>query len=482
MSWFKKKIGGTLHQLDPLEEHQRLHLRSNRNGLFGILLVVLVVCISGVNTACPNGYQDLRGYCFYFGEKQSTWFAALRHCLKVKGMLVSVDSADKMLAISEYLNQKKLLEDAYWISASDLENQGTWLWYGTGNTVNFTHWCLGQPDNFVGEHCGHIHYATQNTFCWNDMPCNWNSRAGKDISNRYLISYICEAPMEATFTGGLIKRRFPVKTNHTYGAKFDVDNDGTLWEKKSIKKHKPRRKHKKKNKRKHNKKPSDQDQDRKVEDVFTELPEIVEDVTDGFKKLIFDDGKDGFDEEVTDGYEQLIFDDGKDEFVEEVTDEFKKLIVDDEMLEKPKKIVHKEKKVKCECENSSDNTKVEDEIIKPSHHKRKFKDKVEKPTADDRKVKKISRHRKKVRDNRIKPSRHRKKVKIVRIVDPSHHNRKVKDKFSMPALQSRRFKMVKVRKPTTRDREVEGTIEKPPFDGWDRIRKPSNDRKVKDRS
>jgi hypothetical protein len=53
--------------------------------------------------------------------------------------------------------------------------EGTWKWGRTGEQVEFTALCKGQPDNGVNknEHCLHLYGdpAANCDFKWNDCPC-----------------------------------------------------------------------------------------------------------------------------------------------------------------------------------------------------------------------------------------------------------------------------------------------------------------------
>ena len=48
--------------------------------------------------------------------------------------------------------------------------EGVWIWVRTGKQVEFTAWCLGQPDNSLGENCLHLWYDTCE-LKWNDNDC-----------------------------------------------------------------------------------------------------------------------------------------------------------------------------------------------------------------------------------------------------------------------------------------------------------------------
>ena len=74
-----------------------------------------------------------------------------------------------------YINQQRhfnvLLLEAYpiWIGATDEAIEGQWVWYSTGDAINFNNWNPPNPDNAHGnEDCAIMHVSGK----WNDLTCD----------------------------------------------------------------------------------------------------------------------------------------------------------------------------------------------------------------------------------------------------------------------------------------------------------------------
>ena len=67
---------------------------------------------------------------------------------------------------------------AYWIEATDVAKEGTFIWTSDNSTVGFGNWYPGEPNNYNNEDCVNI---CRNEH-WNDADCN----------RKY--SYICQTP------------------------------------------------------------------------------------------------------------------------------------------------------------------------------------------------------------------------------------------------------------------------------------------------
>lgn len=56
-----------------------------------------------------------------------------------------------------------------WISATDLGEEGKFVWLSTGVPVTYSNFMKNQPDNYQNmEHCVEINEKGE----WNDKPCN----------------------------------------------------------------------------------------------------------------------------------------------------------------------------------------------------------------------------------------------------------------------------------------------------------------------
>ena len=91
-----------------------------------------------------------------------------------------------VMTLSWYCQVRILLSERFWLGASELINDGTWVWNSTGHTTaSFSDWCIpdAQPNNVGGEDCLGLRRCPQpggTEFAWFDETCNDQQ------------SYICE--------------------------------------------------------------------------------------------------------------------------------------------------------------------------------------------------------------------------------------------------------------------------------------------------
>ncbi|KAM7343759.1 C-type lectin mosGCTL-7-like [Cochliomyia hominivorax] len=103
------------------------------------------------------------------------WHAALELCNSQNQVLASVDNKDDTLKLLSTLSNYGLLYggSGFWLGASDLSHCGTWSWIKNGQTLLYTNWGPGEPNNAGGnEHCLEL----LNNGQWNDFNCNENRR------------------------------------------------------------------------------------------------------------------------------------------------------------------------------------------------------------------------------------------------------------------------------------------------------------------
>ena len=102
------------------------------------------------------------------------------------GFLASVDSQEEMSQLSSYMAAKYPTDRWWWISGSDLDHEGDFYWYRTGERISYADWSHGQPDNAGGhENCVHLWYQ-KTKYQMNDWMCNQQAY------------YVCEADKPKT--------------------------------------------------------------------------------------------------------------------------------------------------------------------------------------------------------------------------------------------------------------------------------------------
>ncbi|XP_037810578.1 C-type lectin 37Db-like [Lucilia sericata] len=139
-----------------------------------------------------NDYQNMRPFVkvgkkfYYFGHNKVSWYNALLTCHSMGGFLASFDTAEELAELSNYLSTKYSRNFNCWLSASDQDVEGLWVWYRTGEPIAYADWYDGQPDNFMGvEHCAHL-LSVGRKYQMNDDDC------------KTPMFYICEADKTKT--------------------------------------------------------------------------------------------------------------------------------------------------------------------------------------------------------------------------------------------------------------------------------------------
>jgi hypothetical protein len=63
-------------------------------------------------------------------------------------------------------------ENEYWLGGSDLAEESKWIWASKLDSMSYTNWGNGQPDNHEdNEHC--LEFRGGNNYRWNDKTCSF---------------------------------------------------------------------------------------------------------------------------------------------------------------------------------------------------------------------------------------------------------------------------------------------------------------------
>ncbi|KAH8248900.1 hypothetical protein KR032_004105, partial [Drosophila birchii] len=128
------------------------------------------------------------GYYYIELKTQKNWFDAFASCRRLGGNLISFETIEEWDLINQYLWKNKI-NNVYWVSGTDLANQGKHEWFSTGQPISLKVWYPGEPNNQNGiEHCDLLgDRATQS---------NYNTLNDYNCETKFL--YICEAPQAKT--------------------------------------------------------------------------------------------------------------------------------------------------------------------------------------------------------------------------------------------------------------------------------------------
>jgi len=59
----------------------------------------------------------------------------------------------------------------YWIGASDLATEGSFVWAESHEAVDYANWRPGEPNNDDNEDCVEMGWNSDGAFGWNDKHC-----------------------------------------------------------------------------------------------------------------------------------------------------------------------------------------------------------------------------------------------------------------------------------------------------------------------
>lgn len=76
-----------------------------------------------------------------------------------------------------------------WLDGTDEKVEGQWIWYTTGQNINYFNWSPGQPDHYFGKHSENcMEYGPTYNMQWNDAPCHNITRTNHVLcESRYIV-------------------------------------------------------------------------------------------------------------------------------------------------------------------------------------------------------------------------------------------------------------------------------------------------------
>ncbi|XP_071153327.1 C-type lectin domain family 5 member A-like [Mytilus edulis] len=108
------------------------------------------------NECMERGYIYHKGLCLRKSTTYMSWFDALNDCASSGGHLIVLDSLTKHTTVVDILNTYYHLpqfDDAYYVGASDISEEGNWKWISQ-NSSDFMTFKTNQPNNIDIHHPG----------------------------------------------------------------------------------------------------------------------------------------------------------------------------------------------------------------------------------------------------------------------------------------------------------------------------------------
>ncbi|XP_052089187.1 CD209 antigen-like protein C [Mytilus californianus] len=128
------------------------------------------VCIKDYKSSyCEDDWLYFGGFCYNFRNIQKSWQSAQEDCKDRNSNLIKVENeVENSWIVSTFLTAQTI--DILWIGASDILNEGQWLWVSDGSNLTFSLWNDYEPNNSgTGEDCSVV---KQTGMGWNDIPCD----------------------------------------------------------------------------------------------------------------------------------------------------------------------------------------------------------------------------------------------------------------------------------------------------------------------
>lgn len=111
---------------------------------------------------------------------KANWFKAAQYC-RFHGMhLASISSQEENDRLEKHIRDFGLGHEHFWISGTDLADEGNFFWMANGRPITFTNWNAGEPNNFryengEEENCLELWNRDGKGLKWNDSPCSFET-------------------------------------------------------------------------------------------------------------------------------------------------------------------------------------------------------------------------------------------------------------------------------------------------------------------
>ncbi|MCX5884570.1 MAG: putative Ig domain-containing protein [Proteobacteria bacterium] len=168
----------------------------------------------------PYNFINSTQHTYNLKASSVLWSSAKSLCESSGGYLATITSSDENSTVTNLAVQSG--KDA-WIGFTDSESEGKWKWV-TIESVTYTHWASGEPNNDGDEDCGEIRKDANPSYYWNDAKCS--------ESQNYICEYDGLPPGVYLYTNGNVAGT-PLKTD-TYQFTVEVLDDSGRTEEKTF--------------------------------------------------------------------------------------------------------------------------------------------------------------------------------------------------------------------------------------------------------
>ncbi|KAF6203296.1 hypothetical protein GE061_003714 [Apolygus lucorum] len=123
-------------------------------------------------------FKEKRYYLGIFFK--ANWFRASQYC-RYHGMhLASITSQEENDKLEETIRSYGYSGEHFWVSGTDLAEEGQYFWMSTGRPITFTNFNAGEPNNFryengEEENCLELWDRDGKGLKWNDSACSFET-------------------------------------------------------------------------------------------------------------------------------------------------------------------------------------------------------------------------------------------------------------------------------------------------------------------
>lgn len=141
--------------------------------LIYIIAIFILTIFLVVSRYCP---YDQKRYILQVRAKVN-FFTALQTCRDRGQRLANVLTPGENDCLGGLISDTTFNENRFWISGSDLNNPGVYVWESTGQPVRYTNWYPGQPTHTVSptgevQHCIEVLFNPHGYLQWADALCS----------------------------------------------------------------------------------------------------------------------------------------------------------------------------------------------------------------------------------------------------------------------------------------------------------------------